>query len=265
MRLSGMKSVVFGIIIGVLTTVSITVVGISLATPRVEAWLQDDQVSIIVDGRTLDLPVGSHILNFNSRVHVPARFIAESLGATVHWDEVSQSVIIVSPDPEVIEREVQVPVEVQAPAQNAAPRYHYSPLPVRRVIQDVSLNITSMEFFLSQTEVIMDLEVRSQWPIMFLRDQTFLEFRGVRYAIEYDFDRIFVNSLPGNRYEREGLRMTFEPLDEDFIRSREDVDEIRLVIGVEIMERAFADEPFRRATFDFRIDASDEPFYDFRR
>jgi len=264
-----MKSVVFGIIIGVLTTVSISVLGISLATPRVEVWLQDQQVSIMVDGRTLERPEGSHILNFNGRVHVPARFIAESLGATVHWDERSQTVIIVSAENQVVHHPTAPAPPAQEPAQEtpapAQPRRHYSPLPVRRVIRDVSINVTHMEFYLSQTEVVFSLDSRSQWPIMFLREYTFIEFDGVRYPVYYFGEDLFRNSIPGGRYEREDIRLVFEALPEDVIRSGDEIEEIRLVIGVDIMERMWLDDPYRRANFDFHIDATHEPFFNFIR
>lgn len=261
MKLLRIKSIVFGIIIGVLTTASITVFGLSLASPRVEAWLQTQQITIIVNGRTLELTGDSSILNFNGRVHVPARDIAESLGATVLWDEPSQTILIVSPQPEVIE--IEVPVEVHIPPP--VPARRYDPLPMRRVLREISINITAMEFYLSQTDVILDLESRNQWPIMFLRNQTFIEFRGERFPlVEDDFNRLFSDSRPG-RYERENLRISFAPLPEDIIRSGDDIDEIRLVIGVEIMERVFMDDPFALATFEFNIDPSDEPFFNFRR
>jgi len=263
-----MKSVVFGIIIGILTTASITVVGISLATPRVEVWLQDQQVSIMVDGRTIERPQGMHILNFNDRIHVPARLIAESLGATVHWDAPSQTIVIVSEGGNVLEGPGQAPAPQPTPPptqEPAAPTRHYSPLPVRRVIENIAINVTHMEFYLSQTEVVFDLDSRSQWPIMFLRDYMFLEFNGVRYPVEYFREELFMASLPQGRYEREGIRMVFEPLPEDVIRSGDEIDAIRLVIGIDIMDRVWLDTPYRRATFDFHIDATHEPFFDFIR
>ena len=264
-----MKSVVFGIIIGILTTASISVLGISLATPRVEVWLQDQQVSIMVDGRTLERPHDAHILNFNGRVHVPARFIAESLGATVTWDEPSQTVIIVSAQNQVVQQPAATTPPAEEPVEETpepqAPRRHYSPLPVRRVIRDISINVTHMEFYLSQTEVIFDLDSRSQWPIMFLRYHTFIEFQGVRYPVYYFGEELFRNSLPQGRYEREGIRLIFEPLPEDVIRSGDEIEEIRLVFGVDIMDRIFLDEPYRRANFDFHIDATHEPFFNFTR
>jgi len=263
MKLSGIRSTVFGIIIGVLTTVSITVFGVSLAAPRVEVWQQTAQVSIIVDGRTLELEQDSHILNFNGRMHTPVRAIAESLGAEVQWDEPSQTIIIVSPPPEIIE--IEVPVEVPVVSEPITPARRYDPLPMRRVLRDVSINITSMEFYRSQTEVIMDIQSRSQWPIMFLREQTYIEFRGQRFPLTgEDFERLFSDSRPG-RYDRDNLRMTFAPLPEDIVLRGDDIDEIRVVIGVEIMERVFLDEPFTLVTFEFNINATDEPLFNFSR
>ncbi|MCL2565103.1 MAG: copper amine oxidase N-terminal domain-containing protein [Defluviitaleaceae bacterium] len=267
MKLSPMKAVIFGVVIGILTTTSITVFGISLAAPRVEAWLQTNQINIVVDGRTLDLAGDddSNILNFNGRVHVPVRYIAESLGAEVMWDEPSQTIFVTSPPPEIIEIEVPAPAPVPVePVVPPPPSRRYDPLPMRRVIRDISINVVSMEFYRSQTEVIMDIANNSQWPIIFLRDQTYIEFRGERYLLTPDdFDRLFSDSR-GSRYEREGLRMRFAPLPVDVVRSGDNIDEIRLVIGVEVMDRQFFLEvPSLLATFEFNIDATDERFFNF--
>ena len=268
MKLHTMKVLAVALITGGFMTVSITTFGIALGTPKVEALLQDEQVNIIVNGKTLELEGGSHILNFNGRIHTPVRAVAESLGARVHWDEASKTIIITGPAPQItgspVPPETPPPTGITAP-ENEPParRRYYSPLPLRRALRDISVNITSMEFYPSQTEVILDFESRSQWPLMFLESQTFIEFRGERFPVADNFTRLFKDSLPG-RYRRYDMRIIFAPLPQEIIRSGAEVDEIRVVIAVKVIESVFLSDPSLLALFEFNIDPSDEPFFNLR-
>lgn len=261
----GIKAIVFSAVISAMFLAGIIAFGAELETPKVEAWIQDRQVSIVVDGKTLELPEGSHILNFNGRIHTPVRAIVESLGAEVMWDESSQTIIIVSAQPEIIE--VETPPETvvtEQPPTTTVPNRNYSPLPIRRVVRDVSLNVSAMEFYLSQTEVVLDIDSRSNWPIMFMENQTYIEFRGERFPIIDDFGPLFRNSLP-NGFEQRGVRMKFAPLPEEIVRSGANIDEIRLVITAEIIESMFSGEQPELVTFEFNVDPANEPFFNFRR
>ena len=75
-----MKKFIAGLVIGILLTSA----GIGLAS--------QDVIRIFIDGQEVVPDVPPQIID--GRVMVPARFIAEPLGATVEWDGENRSVII---------------------------------------------------------------------------------------------------------------------------------------------------------------------------
>jgi hypothetical protein len=59
-------------------------------------------IKLIVNGQEIQCDVPPQ--NINGRVLVPARFVAESLGASVTWDSTNNAVVITSGTPLVVER-----------------------------------------------------------------------------------------------------------------------------------------------------------------
>lgn len=51
-------------------------------------------IQVVVDGRALQMDVNPVVID--GRVMIPARFIAEALGATVEWDGTNQRVLVTS-------------------------------------------------------------------------------------------------------------------------------------------------------------------------
>lgn len=76
-----MKRFIVGLIIGFLLA---TAIGATASS----------NIRLVVNGREIETDVPPQLIN--GRVMVPARFVAEPLGATVEWDEDSGSVIITS-------------------------------------------------------------------------------------------------------------------------------------------------------------------------
>ena len=56
--------------------------------------IADSPIKLFIDGEIIQCDVPPQIIN--GRVMVPARFVAEPLGARVEWDERSQTVLILS-------------------------------------------------------------------------------------------------------------------------------------------------------------------------
>ena len=56
--------------------------------------IADSPIKLFIDGEIIQCDVPPQIIN--GRVMVPARFVAEPLGAKVEWDERSRTVIILS-------------------------------------------------------------------------------------------------------------------------------------------------------------------------
>ena len=77
-----MKKVITGLICGLMLFISCP------------AALADNPISLIINGNTINMDVQPQIID--GRVMVPARFVAEGLGATVQWDAAQNAVIITS-------------------------------------------------------------------------------------------------------------------------------------------------------------------------
>ena len=56
--------------------------------------LADNRIKLIINGQEIQCDVSPQ--NINGRVLVPARFVAESLGASVAWDSAKNAVVITS-------------------------------------------------------------------------------------------------------------------------------------------------------------------------
>lgn len=75
------------------------VVGLIMATATFA--MADNPIKLIINGQEIQCDVSPQ--NINGRVLVPARFVAESLGASVAWDGTNNAVVITSVKPLVVE------------------------------------------------------------------------------------------------------------------------------------------------------------------
>jgi multidrug efflux pump subunit AcrA (membrane-fusion protein) len=78
-----MKRFSTGLLIGLLIGVILTIPMYSLA---------QQPIKLIINGQQIQCDVPPQ--NINGRVLVPARFVAEPLGATVEWDGTNKAVVI---------------------------------------------------------------------------------------------------------------------------------------------------------------------------
>ena len=75
------------------------VVGLILATATFA--MAANPIKLIINGQEIQCDVAPQ--NINGRVLVPARFVAESLGASVTWDAANNAVVITSVTPLAVE------------------------------------------------------------------------------------------------------------------------------------------------------------------
>lgn len=108
------KMLVCGIIIGVVVGGAITVGAATGA--KVQAQLSPT-VKFNFDGELKTLPADMFVLEYADRNYISARFIAETLGAVVTWDEKTETIYIKSAPPEVITTEKEVIKEVEKASQ----------------------------------------------------------------------------------------------------------------------------------------------------
>lgn len=87
-----MKRFSTGLIIGLVTGLIVATATFALAA---------NPIKLIVNGQEIQCDVPPQ--NINGRVLVPARFVAESLGASVTWDAANNAVVITSVTPLAVE------------------------------------------------------------------------------------------------------------------------------------------------------------------
>ena len=87
------RKLITGIIIGLLCTLSAGVLASAPAKAFVSALLDAD-IAFQFDGQRQVLPEGYTVLTYDNRTYVPARFVAENLGAKVQWDGITKTVRI---------------------------------------------------------------------------------------------------------------------------------------------------------------------------
>ena len=118
------------------------VIGLLLATAEV-GFAANETIRIFVNGQEVVADVSPQIIN--GRVMVPARFIAEPLGATVTWDAVTRSVHITSAN---TQKPVQSKDTVTLPVQpvNDGPAGY---VPLRYIVETYGISYQEGGIFLS--------------------------------------------------------------------------------------------------------------------
>jgi hypothetical protein len=70
--------------------------GVLLLVLAITPAVAEAPIQVVVNGQTLVMDVEP--VRVNGRVMVPARFVAEALGATVSWDDAGQRVVVTKDD-----------------------------------------------------------------------------------------------------------------------------------------------------------------------
>lgn len=132
--MKGKKMLAVGLAAGMVLTMSIQ----AFADPviRVIQAKIHPNYHITFDGEKKELPEGYEILVYQDRTYVPARYVAEELGATVTWDEETKEIGIVKP--KVPETPVTSDGAVKPSDTNT-----YSKLPVNKTAEHFRIAATA--------------------------------------------------------------------------------------------------------------------------
>ena len=108
---------------------------------KVFAYFCDDY-KIEIDGSELKLMDGTRILNYGDRTYLSVRNIAESLGATVKWNEENKTISINKPKAEekIVEKTVEKIVEVPSNKKT-----NYQKLPIKLNKKSCMVQINGFE------------------------------------------------------------------------------------------------------------------------
>lgn len=86
------RQLLLGMIIGGIVATGSTALAGTGGVASLAEW-----VKFKFDGQEKTLPEGYSVLIYQDRTYIPARFVAEELGAKVEWDDKSKTVLITAP------------------------------------------------------------------------------------------------------------------------------------------------------------------------
>ena len=92
------KMLAAGLALGLVLGMSIQAFG-AAAIEKIEAYV-NHEMTFEFDGEKTALPEGYQVLVYEGRSYVPARFVAEKLGAEVEWNDATKVISITSPKKE---------------------------------------------------------------------------------------------------------------------------------------------------------------------
>ena len=200
----------------------LTTTAIAANYPEISALLFND-VIFNIDDELVASPSDQPVLNYNDRVYVPIRFVAEKLGCDVTWDIANRQVVIEGATKEVqteiveVEKEVIVYVDKDEIGEGDVV---YESLPLRYKTNEFNLEINgiSRRTLDNVTEIYVYLENLTS------QDQVFLDFQDAEFIVDGEeiavprdsdyWDMEWYNPLYSED-DKDGF-LSFELIDEDY-------------------------------------------------
>lgn len=208
--------------------------------------INNKAAGFMFNGVEKPLPSDMTVLLHNDRVYVPARFVAEELGATVDWNSSREMVIIWGP--------TAAPGTTSSPA-TATPtpsgvistpdKHFFQRLPLKLIEKEMYIQVYQIDtLFNSQVSIRLELENRSQGTL-------FYQFSKAYIVVDNEKTMALER---GDSYYSIGLDPT-EKLDVEIIFNKHitDVTDIKLVLPFNFMDVLRNEMPME---FTFYIDSS---------
>lgn len=183
------RKLLMGIIIGLLLALP---AGVLASTSAWVSALNDGDIAFQFDGQRETLPAGYTVLLYENRTYVPARFVAERLGAEVGWDQVTKTVKIntkpsaaylaLQKEKENLEKAVKEQEErikalekeanelkgqpgEKEPGAKGQPAGSYQKLPLSQVLPAMNIKATGLFKDDHNTRVYLELENKKSVPL----------------------------------------------------------------------------------------------------
>lgn len=172
-----LKYALCGMLVGMI--IMATGAGFSYPGKSVVAQVVDD-ISFYFDGKKAELSDGYHILAYNGRTYVPARFVAESLGAEVRWQEASRSINITSKECPV--KESICPETSEEIVENNEPKADYRSLPQTKMFRNMTVAATVLGKDNNNTKVYIKIDNRGDIPVQLVMSSVSALVDGKRYT-----------------------------------------------------------------------------------
>ncbi|WZL73581.1 copper amine oxidase N-terminal domain-containing protein [Clostridiaceae bacterium 35-E11] len=155
------KQMITGIIIGSMVSAGGAVFAES---PSVVFARIMNAIQFEFNGEIKEISKEYTVLNYKDRTYVPARFIAENLGAEVKWDEKTNTISMVTKqEKERNEKEDEKETEI--------PKIDYGKLPMKQRINDIWVEITGITIKEEDKVAWVYLEVENEAGAPIMVDQ----------------------------------------------------------------------------------------------
>ena len=208
MFLKKYRQLLAGVIIGLLCALPCG--ALAKTAQHTFTWVTG-QLSFVFDGEKKVVPVGYSVFLCNDQTYVPARFLAEQLGATVDWEQTTKSVKINKRpcneclvlqkekrlhEKTIIEQEEKINVlqqeinalkktmgekENKEPGVEGQPSGNYQKLPLTRVLPALNIAVTSLVEGDHYPRIYLELENKKETPLQLLHAQTTAIVDGKEY------------------------------------------------------------------------------------
>lgn len=224
--LKRVKYTTIGILVGSLLSVN---TGILAESYQYVRTVLDDNISFMINGEEKSVPDGYHVLIYEDRTYVPARFIAEELGADVDWDAKKRQVIIYNTPSMKNENDETVNVEepkeeMEEQIEDVHNYEDYQSLPITKNINQVLVTVKEINIDNEQTTVNVEVNNLGKPPYQLNQFKTKIITEDIEYGeadlddkIIYRFDYSWFNDIREDEKNEGILRLPPIPKDTGYV------------------------------------------------
>lgn len=180
------------------------------ALEKIEAYI-NNAITFTINGEDKELPEDYEILTYNNRTYVPIRFIAETLGAKVDWNERTKNITITGRNTSEI------------------PKYDYRELPLYRENSHFKMSVIMFTEDEHGRKFNITLENKEDDPIQLDQLQTIVEVDGIEYPMK-NASTLWLDQRWFNDIDKEELVEGYIRLPNDI--DYEELEDIHLVFKV---------------------------------
>lgn len=217
-----LRTLALGFVLGAACMVTTSAIGAS----RTVSAIINDNLFFRINGEFSKATDETPILNYNSRIYVPVRFVAEKLGCDVEWDPTTQTVTVRGEEPKTeyveVEKVVEVEKIVYVDDETHGSNAVYKKLPVKYRGSQYEIEATSVIRSESRgsTKVYVEVLNEREENLQIEQRYTTLVVDGKEYAISnmiHDWDSTWHNDISCDE-EAEGF-FIFDVIDEDWSKA----------------------------------------------
>lgn len=176
------KQFIAGVVVGGVLLTSGNALANNAVIPTITNW-----VKYTFDGVEKTLPSSYTTLNYEGHTYVPARFIAEELGAEVEWDDATKTVEIIKEQQQVEEPPQQQETEdTKEPEQQPVKDEEdedtkYEELPVSKMVDGVRVEVYSVEHRDNYTKFYIDVKNTTEKPFRLNQESVYFKVGNNNY------------------------------------------------------------------------------------